>query len=262
MQHYKSCSELKNMAREKLSGKYGSAMLVSPIMQILIPFIITLPVEMILSVIYAFYIIIATTGETGSYVASMTSYGVIYGIITLINIILVGVLQTGIAYFYLNIACGKHYALGDILCGFRWHFKKSTALSAIMLLLGGVCLLPYLFFSFLYSHDPKSIWNVCMIISYIVAYIVSFVIELSLSQCYFLLLDFPQTSVKDLLKLSIKIMKGNKKRLLYIHLSFIPLHILCICSLCIGYLWVIPYMNMTNTLFFLDIMKSSQNESA
>ena len=37
-------------------------------------------------------------------------------------------------------------------------------------------------------------------------------------------------------------------------LSFLPLAILCILSIYIGFLWLTPYMQMTYACFFLDIM--------
>ena len=55
-------------------------------------------------------------------------------------------------------------------------------------------------------------------------------------------------------------MKGHKGRLFYIGLSFIPLKLLAILSLGIGFLWVYPYQYMTQTLFFLDLM-NPQEES-
>ena len=49
-------------------------------------------------------------------------------------------------------------------------------------------------------------------------------------------------------------MKGNRKRLFLLELSFLPLMLLCILSFGIGFLWLEPYMQMTYTHFFLDLM--------
>lgn len=260
MNHYKSCSELKGIAREKLRGKYGSSMLVSPIMQFLIAFIISLPLELILWYIYILSTAVASANGADPESAYSGALIIIYGIISIVITLLSGIVQIGIWFYYLNIACGKHSSLSDILCGFRWHFKKALSLTAIMFLIGIVCMLPDLFFTVLNALEPQSHWKICADIAHILGYLASIIVDLYLSQSYFLLLDFPKTGVRDLLKLSCRIMKGHKGRLLYMQLSFLPLHLLCICSFFIGYLWVIPYMNMTRTLFFLDIMQPVQTK--
>jgi hypothetical protein len=50
-------------------------------------------------------------------------------------------------------------------------------------------------------------------------------------------------------------MKGNNLRMLYLHLSFLPLEFLGVCSLGVGFLWILPYLNVTKVLFFLNLMK-------
>lgn len=39
-------------------------------------------------------------------------------------------------------------------------------------------------------------------------------------------------------------------------MSFLPLGFLCLLSFGIGTLWLVPYMNMTQTLYFLDLMQN------
>ena len=71
-------------------------------------------------------------------------------------------------------------------------------------------------------------------------------------QAYYLLLDFPQYNAMELMKLSFRIMKGHKWELFCLQMSFLPLGFLCLLSFGIGSLWLVPYMNMTQTLYFLD----------
>ena len=49
-------------------------------------------------------------------------------------------------------------------------------------------------------------------------------------------------------------MKGQRMRLFLLELGFLPLMLLCILSFGIGFLWLQPYMQMTHTCFFLDLM--------
>lgn len=240
------------MAREKLSGKYGISMLVTPVIQFALAMACAIPLVIILMV----YMVASTVGNSES---NILVIAIIYLLTMIPYTILFGVLNTGISLFYLNIACGRKYSVSDMFYGFRVQFKKSLALSAVTVLASYACTFPYMVFYYLSLYDPQEIWTILMAISYIGAMIIYVPIQLSLSQCFYLLLDFPNHSTKELVKLSVQVMKGHKKRLFYIQLSFIPVQILCILSFYIGYLWAIPYMYMTNALFFLDIMKPKQD---
>lgn len=260
MNQYKKSSELKNAAREKLSGKYGSAMLVSPLLQGALSFVTIFPMIMMLIMVYAVIVAInlANGVENADSVESiLPGFMGFYLAIIIACSFLIGILNAGIAYFYLNIACGKRHSITDIFYGFRWQFKKSLGISVITQLPSFILVMPYAVFTVLSEIDPQTHWLICANVSYAVAIIVSIPIQLMLSQCYYLLLDFPQASVKEIVTLSIRVMKGQKRRLLYLQLSFIPMELLCIFSFYIGYLWYIPYTNMTYALFFLDIMQPS-----
>lgn len=253
MNQYLSCSDLKDKAREKLRGKYGSAMLVSPILTYVVTFALVFPVLIMVLMPLAIASALAQSPMNQPFLFIVTAA------LILLCTVLAGVLNTGTALFYLNIACNKSHSISDLLYGFRWQFKKSLSLSAVNVALSTLFMLPNYVFSYLelFSYQPE--WSTLSSISYIVGGILFYPIQLCLSQTYYLLLDFPQHSTIELLKLSNRIMKGHKGRLFYIHLSFLPLELLSLCSIYIGYLWLIPYQNMTQALFFLDIMKPKPN---
>ena len=54
---------------------------------------------------------------------------------------------------------------------------------------------------------------------------------------------------------SAAIMRGNKGRLFYLELSFVPLYLLGTLSLGLGFLWIIPYVGMTEAEFYLDTLR-------
>lgn len=231
-----------------MSGKYGSAMLVSPLMKFALSFVVLFPFIMILTMLSILDTLLNGRPTNEELITVVTF------VFTLLSSILVGVLNTGSSLFYLNIACGRRYSISDVFFGFRWQFKKSLALSAVTILWANLCMLPYQFFNYLYTYDPHVKWLMGMVLSYGIGVIVQLPVSLMLSQSFYLLLDFPKYSTKELLKLSIRVMKGHKGRLFFLQLSFIPLALLCILSFGIGYLWLYPYMNMTLALFFLDVM--------
>lgn len=179
----------------------------------------------------------------------------IYLVLAVLCSFIIGVLNVGVTYFNLNLACGRTHKVSDLFCGFRYHFKRSLALSVMQTLPNVILAIPYVFCCIAWAMNPESLWLLGVCLSAIVYIVLLVYIQLCWSQCYYLLLDFPQTKAIDLLKLSTRIMNGHKKRLLYMQFSFIPLELLCICSSSIGNLWYVPYANMTYTLFFLDIMQ-------
>ena len=84
--------------------------------------------------------------------------------------------------------------------------------------------------------------------------IISTLFLLVFSQCFYLMLDFPDYSAEQLLRSSMQVMRGHKGRLFYLHVSFLPLLLLALLSCGVGMLWIRPYMQMTYTCFFLDLM--------
>ena len=50
----------------------------------------------------------------------------------------------------------------------------------------------------------------------------------------------------------------HKWELFCLQMSFLPLGFLCLLSFGIGTLWLVPYMNMTQTLYFLDLMQNER----
>ena len=95
-----------------------------------------------------------------------------------------------------------------------------------------------------------------------VAIVVIVMLSLTYSQAFYLMYDFPQYTVKQLLKTSRRKMKGNKGRFFYMNVSFIPLILLGILSFGIGFLWIEPYITSAQTEFFMDVMQNRSTSSA
>ena len=64
--------------------------------------------------------------------------------------------------------------------------------------------------------------------------------------------DHNLTSV-EALKRTQQIIRGYKKRYLYLELSFLGYHFLNLFTFGFGMFWIDPYMTQTLTLFYLDI---------
>lgn len=258
MNQHLSVSDLKDRAKEKLTGKFGNAVLMELSYNTLL-FSITFAISSIISGITTFTVL-ASSGNVAGYelnANTATILSVLQYLLTLLCSIFGGVFNTGICLYFLNVASGRPALLSNMFYGFQYLFKKSLTLSAVMALLNTICLLPYnvCYFIFRQTHDDN--WAIYMVASMIIGMLIYVPVSLSISQSFFLLLDFPSRSAKELLQQSIRLMKGKKKRLFLLQLSFLPLMFLGTLTFGLGNLWVNSYMNMTLALYFLDIMKPS-----
>lgn len=261
MNQYQTISAIKDTAKNKLTGKFGSAVLLTfanSTMLFSVNFIISMIISTIVTVI-----MLVTTGDITSTTLSLEAAVVVFIIeylLTLLCSVFAGVFNTGVALFFLNIASGRTAILANLFYGFHFLFKKSLKLSAVTVLTNAICMLPYTFCSFMFTYFSGS-WGVYMIVALLLGTLLYLPIQLSLSQAFFLLLDFPSRSAKELLQTSIRLMKGRKKQLFLIQLSFLPLMLLGTLSFEIGNLWITPYVNMVMALYFLDIMKPATSDN-
>lgn len=234
----KTSAQLKQVARGLMMGKYRNAIS------------ILLASDLIVSTLSLF-----TTTSGNSYV------GVAIGFIISFLIVLFGtILTVGQRSFYLNIACNGHYQFSDLFTGFKIHPDKTIITQFIIQLLTTLPLIPAIMvmIAAVFAEEMILLFLLgCFLL--ILGAGISWWISLRYSQVYYLLLDFPDYSAKELLKMSWKLMKGNVGRLLYLQVSFIPMTLAGLISFGIGLLFVLPYQNMTYTLFYLDLIQAGSN---
>ena len=237
MNQYKSSAELKDLAKEKLSGRYGTAM------------------SALFLVGCITYLVTALA--TGSMPLETIGQYIIYTLVTGLVSVCLGVFQTGTSLLYLNMACGQPYRLEDIFYGISNHPSRSITVALANTLANLVCLTPTQIFGMLFIRTESLTYMMLMFVTTGVGLLIYVPVSLAISQSFYILLDFPEYTGKEALAASWKLMKGHKGRLFYIQVSFLPLMFLGILSFGLGLLWLTPYMNMTYTMFFLDIMNPS-----
>ena len=251
MKQYKKPYQLKNLAKDKLQGKYGPAVLIL-FLYSLITGAASLFISLLSNTTAA--TAYALTGST----TTITVISVIFEFINLVMVIVLGILQAGVTLFYLNMACNQPYTTGNLFYGFRKDSGKALILSAAVGLCNAVCLYPCQYCLSAYINSRDTVMLYVALIAMAVGFCVYIPVSLGLSQTFYLMLDYPDCSAKETLALAFRIMKGNKGRLFYLQLTFIPMMLLCLLSFGIGFLWLNPYMQMTYTYFFLDIMNPAE----
>ena len=191
--------------------------------------------------------------------ASNSMFGIIIGLIISFILTIFGtLLNVGQCSFYLNIACQQPHQFSNLFTGFKIHPDKTIITQILIRLFTLLPMIPAIVIMW-YSSRAYNIIVVFLIgcILLVLGAALSWWISLKYSQVYFLLLDFPDYSAKELMKMSWKLMKGNVGRLLYIQVSFLPLMLAGLISFGIGFLLIQPYQNMTYTLFYLDLIQSN-----
>jgi uncharacterized membrane protein len=73
----------------------------------------------------------------------------------------------------------------------------------------------------------------------------------------YILKDNPEMKNNAAIEESMRMMDGHKLERFLLDLSFIGWAILSILTCCIGFLWLVPYMNMAHVNFYEDLKKAS-----
>ncbi len=247
MRQFQKSSDLKNNAKGCLEGRWGI-----PVLATFVLFLSMFGGETLFAALLPSRLFMAPS--SGDAVGNALLYGIFSLLFTFLFAALSILLQTGIYYLYLNMICGQRYAVSDMFIAFRQDFGKAAAVASVQALVQLLCSLPADICNYFFLITGEYVWIVFMLLALAGGLLVGVPLLLTLRITPLVLLDFPQYSVGEILRHSFRIMKGNRGRLFYIELSFLPLFLLCAFTLGIAYLWLIPYMQMTITLFYLDLM--------
>ena len=90
------------------------------------------------------------------------------------------------------------------------------------------------------------LWTLLLIVPGIIA-------SLAYALTPYLMAENPDMGANEAITLSKKMMKGHKGSLFYLYFSFIGWALLCLLTLGIGYLWLLPYMSVTKASFYRDV---------
>jgi len=151
------------------------------------------------------------------------------------SLIITGPLFLGVAIFSLSISRNQEANLNQIWEGFN-HF--ATAVEAYLI---------SLLFIFL--------WTLLLIIPGIIA-------SIGYSMTFYIIADERNIDAVEALKLSKKMMDGYKLQYFYLTLRFLGWFILCILTLGIGLIWLIPYIQITQAKFYEYVKGNYQNNSS
>lgn len=236
MHPYRSSAILKTMAKGQLLGKYPTAAAA---------FLAVSVISVILQLL--FFLLVDSSTLAGMLVHTAVSY-----IISL----LLGVINAGVLFMSLKICCKEPISVADIFYGFNYQPDKIVSVQVVLSAAGLLSQLPATIFFRLFSQTGRATYFLPSAIFFVLGTAVYCYVSLQLSQAIFLLLDFPDRTPREIMRMSIYLMKGQKGRLFYLWVSFIPLLLLSVFTCCIGYIWVIPYFRVTMANFYMDLTQN------
>lgn len=267
MSNTKSFSELKKSARIQMSGKTGT-LIGAMFLELLI--------------IWGLNTIVSNFISGTDMIST-----VIYYIVMFIVDLLVGTIYAGMAYLHLKAACGMQVSVGDMFHVIQNAPDRAIKIQLVLTLISYVLSIPTYIYSYLFgdailgnylnaimsysmyqdesilSTMTDSIFNTIsanigtfylLYALIIICSIATIVISIGFMPVFYMMLDFPDMRVKDILSKSWQLMKGYKGRYFGLQLSFIGYFILSLFTMFIPLIWVIPYMSMTNANFYLDLI--------
>lgn len=233
MENIKTYSQLKTAARNHLSGKYGG----------------------VIANIFICQLIVSSV----SYVGNSFLLGLpmpIQHVIFILLDMLCYFVQFGLSFTFLQVCCGAKADTYDLSRPFHFNPKRTLWISGLLTILNFICLLPANIVSVLPDIHYQMEWSLILLL---VGELLFILVSLPFAFVNFLMIDFPERNAKEILRISIWLMKGHKLRYLFLMIRFVPLFILSFLSFGIGYLWCYPYFMTTTACFYLNLAEAKSS---
>lgn len=263
MGSYKSFSQLKSLARKQMQGKVFTL-----IIGLLIPWIITFALNKIAMLVLPGFDMISN---------------LLFYIIVFIISLLAGVLQAGSVLLFLHAACDMPCKISDLFHCVKNSPDKAIKIQFVLVVIESICTLPanMVTWSTPSTANAESLYVSVLLFS-LIGSIVYMLLTLGLFPVFYMMHDYPQYTAKDIYRKSWELMKGYKGRCFLLQLSFFPiillfsfiaalalsvtlvfsfvsLSIVVMAAFFFSLFWIMVYINMTLTNFYLDLASISKN---
>lgn len=245
-------SELKKQAREAMAGRCGTLVGATAINLFL-----TFSCSLIPTLIFS----------------GTTLYDIIFLNVTLFLFsLLLSLFQAGYLKICLSCLRGEPISIGDMLYAFYHHPDQYVLMFLVINGISSVIALIFSIPGFQYLSSPSADLSLSTALSIqaelsaltgvylykMIGSLVSALVLIPFALSTFVMIDNPGTGPIQAIKKSFSLMKKNFFRYILLQLSFLGLEILAACSCCIGFLWVMPYLQITLAALYQE-RKAAQN---
>lgn len=180
------------------------------------------------------------SGRWGLAIGTLFGSMLIFGVLAAIPILgqlaallIAGPYTIGVATFSLSLARGEDARFEQVFKGFN-NFASALGLYFLM------SIIVFLFMLLLIVP------GVIRAIAY--------------SMSYYIMADNPEMGAMEVLDESKRMMDGYKMKYFRLLMRYFGLAILCIFTLGIGFLWLAPYIQVTNAKFYEDLRNNPEEE--
>lgn len=143
------------------------------------------------------------------------------------SLIIGGPISLGMAIYFLRISRDEPVEINNLFDGFK---QFGNALGAYLLML------------------------LIIILGFILLIVPGIIAALALSQTFNIMHDEPNLGPIEAMKKSHEMMKGHRGDYFLLNLSFIGWALLCILTIGIGFLFLVPYASVTNAIFYNNLV--------
>lgn len=250
----KRITQLKDEALEALDGNFGRAA-VSILVYFLITCFITVSINTIAGTDMLEYYRAILDNDFNGMMDAMGDNAYVSLIQFLISIFFSVPLSLGVVNSF-RVLLESKGSNNDLIANFfklsfSRHYLHIVLVSFVSGLLIGLMIVPVcviLLIVILLFHNA-----VATVVFSIATLVYTIWIGLMYSQIKFIIIDNPKLDIIDTMRRSRHLMDGSKWRYILLELSFLGWIILGILTLCIGYLWLTPYINTTEAAFYCDL---------
>jgi Predicted integral membrane protein len=233
----KTSSELKQLAKARLRGNF--------------PISISVIILQILCLIPILFFSDLLQRNFNNYALNFI-YGTFTGL--LINA-LSHLLSCGCQYFFLNLSRNRELKCSNLFFGFK---NPDTFIISFLatFIVQFIISLPInlIVYYLIRSNNISDAYSLLFYsqITIILIFILTLFFTFGFIFINFIIMDNPNIPALEAVKMSWRMTKGQKLHILYITLSFIPLALLCVLTLGIGLLWLLPYVHTTTAFLYRD----------
>ena len=230
---YQSLTDLKNIARDKMLGHYGTAIGAFLFMR---------------GLIFAGLMISTYCAGQNTFLSLFASFAFI---------LVEGIFVYGELAIYLKISVGMMPAVADVFSAFRQSGDKAIKARMVYVFItyGGIILAA----AITYVLNGIGIANPLIGLIWLAIGVVCIYLLVIYSQVMYFMQDFSDINVLEACRRSRNLMKGNVLSFIWLYVSFIPLYIIGVLSI-IGLYFIHPYMKLTLTEFYLDRVRQTQTK--
>lgn len=167
------------------------------------------------------------------------------------------VLGIGLAYVFLNLAYGQPASIRNLFAPISRNQDRAVRVRFFITAGEWICLLPVQIFLF-FTSWTGILSNLAVFLPLAILCGAAFIYwNTTFAMADYLYLDFPDAEAGKILRISLRMMQGNRIRLILLILRLVPMHLLGIFSFGLANIWAGCCQHACTAAFYKDMMQQA-----